>query len=92
MVHLHTNTFHVLSTAAKDFSIHISSLKGRLGPEALVGRHHVRVAAKEERGQGGLHTWPVYTICTHTVFQIRDALPSQIINVQNEGAGGPKAI
>ena len=73
MVHLHADTLHVLGTATIDLAIDKGSLKGRLGPEALVGRYHVRVAAEEERGQGGLHTWPVYTICIHTDFQIREA-------------------
>ena len=50
LVHLHTNTFHVLGTAAKDFAIDAGSLKSRLGPEGFAGRDNVRVAAEEEGG------------------------------------------
>ena len=60
MAHLDANTLHVLGAATIDLAIHEGSLKSRLGPEAFSGGHHVRVAAEEQGGQGGLHAHPVH--------------------------------
>ena len=70
MVHLDADTFHVLGTAAKDFAINKGSVKSRLGPEAFVGRDHVRVAAEEEGGQGGLRARPVHHLYIFLKYSI----------------------
>ena len=67
MVHLDTNTLHVLGAATIDLAVHQGSLKSRLGPKAFSGGHDIRVAAEEEGGQGGLQARPVHHLDNYSL-------------------------